>query len=169
MPSSEIAGLTEDTTPDTTDITYVQDAAGTVDKKVPLSKLPVSDASTAAITAAVLAHTSDGSAAHAASAISIADSGNDFTATDVEGALAELQSDAETDAAALATHAALTAAAHGIADTAAVPAVCVEDGAGGYETIPATARIYIGAIDPAGGGVTGGRDEEYDIWLDVSP
>jgi hypothetical protein len=41
------------------------------------------------------AHLADTADAHDASAISIADAGGDFTATDVEGALAELQADAE--------------------------------------------------------------------------
>ncbi len=41
------------------------------------------------------AHIADTSDAHDASAISILDTANDFTATDVEGALAELQSDNE--------------------------------------------------------------------------
>jgi len=58
------------------------------------------------------AHLNDTSDAHDASAISIADAANDFTATDVEGALAELQSDAETDAQNLADHLADTSAAH---------------------------------------------------------
>jgi hypothetical protein len=65
-------------------------------------------------------HVNDTSAAHAASAISIADAGNDFTATDVEGALAELQSDHEADAAALAAHEADTTSVHGITDTSAL-------------------------------------------------
>jgi len=60
----------------------------------------LTDATTAADLAAHIADTAD---AHDASAISILDTAGDFTATDVEGALAELQSDAETDAAALAT------------------------------------------------------------------
>jgi hypothetical protein len=58
------------------------------------------------------AHINDTSDAHDASAISIADAGGDFTATDVEGALAELQSDAETDAQNLADHLADSSAAH---------------------------------------------------------
>ena len=45
------------------------------------------------VTAADAAHTGDADDAHDASAISILDTANDFTATDVEGALAELQSD----------------------------------------------------------------------------
>ena len=45
--------------------------------------------------AALDAHTGDTADAHDASAISILDTANDFTATDVEGALAELQSDNE--------------------------------------------------------------------------
>jgi hypothetical protein len=43
----------------------------------------------------VSAHLADTTDAHDASAISILDVANDFTATDVEGALAELQADAE--------------------------------------------------------------------------
>jgi hypothetical protein len=48
---------------------------------------------------AVAAHTGDTADAHDASAISILDTAGDFTATDVEGALAELQADAEAHAA----------------------------------------------------------------------
>lgn len=53
MADSEIAGLTEDTTPDSTDNVYVQDAAGAVDKRVPLSALPVSTAAQTALDAKV--------------------------------------------------------------------------------------------------------------------
>lgn len=49
---------------------------------------------------AVAAHTGDATDAHDASAISILDAAGDFTATDVEGALAELQADAEAHVAA---------------------------------------------------------------------
>lgn len=49
MADSEIAGLTEDTTPDSTDNVYAQDAAGAVDKRVPLSALPVSTATQTAL------------------------------------------------------------------------------------------------------------------------
>lgn len=45
--------------------------------------------------AELAAHLADTTDAHDASAISILDTANDFTATDVEGALAELQADAE--------------------------------------------------------------------------
>ena len=58
------------------------------------------------------AHIADTTDAHDASAISILDTANDFTATDVEGALAELQSDAEADAQALSDHLADTTDAH---------------------------------------------------------
>lgn len=58
------------------------------------------------------AHLADTADAHDASAISILDAANDFTATDVEGALAELQSDHEADAQGLADHLADTSAAH---------------------------------------------------------
>lgn len=49
-------------------------------------------------------HLTDASDSHDASAISIADAANDFTATEVEGALAELQAADEADEAALAAH-----------------------------------------------------------------
>jgi hypothetical protein len=62
--------------------------------------------------AALQAHLDDAADAHDASAISILDAANDFTATDVEGALAELQSDAEADATALSDHIADATAAH---------------------------------------------------------
>jgi trimeric autotransporter adhesin len=58
------------------------------------------------------AHVNDATDAHDASAISIADAGGDFTATDVEGALDELQADAEADAAALSAHISDSSAAH---------------------------------------------------------
>lgn len=64
------------------------------------------------VAAALAAHLADTSDAHDASAISILDAAGDFTATDVEGALAELQSDHEADAQALADHIADTTAAH---------------------------------------------------------
>lgn len=67
---------------------------------------------TAGAQAKVDAHVNDTTDAHDASAISILDTANDFTATDVEGALAELQSDHEADATALADHLADTADAH---------------------------------------------------------
>ena len=50
------------------------------------------------------AHTGDAADAHDASAISILDTANDFTATDVEGALAELQADNEAHIAAADPH-----------------------------------------------------------------
>lgn len=54
--------------------------------------------------AALDAHTGDTADAHDASAISILDTAADFTATDVEGALAELQSDNEAHVAAADPH-----------------------------------------------------------------
>lgn len=57
-------------------------------------------------------HLADATDAHDASAISIVDAAGDFTATEVEGALAELQSDAEADAQALADHLADATDAH---------------------------------------------------------
>lgn len=68
------------------------------------------------------AHVNDAADAHDASAISIADAGSDFTATDVEGALAELQSDHEADATALSDHVADAAAAHAATAIAFTPA-----------------------------------------------
>lgn len=58
-------------------------------------------AAEATAAAALAGHTGDTGDAHDASAISIVDAGGDFTATDVEGALDELQADHEADAAAL--------------------------------------------------------------------
>lgn len=54
--------------------------------------------------AALNAHTGDATDAHDASSISILDAAADFTATEVEGALAELQAADEADEAALAAH-----------------------------------------------------------------
>jgi hypothetical protein len=54
--------------------------------------------------AAADTHIADATDAHDASAISIADAGADFTATDVEGALDELQSDNEAHVAAADPH-----------------------------------------------------------------
>lgn len=65
--------------------------------------------------------------AHPASAISILDAAGDFTADNVESALAELQSDAEADATALADHLADTSDAHDAS------AISVAD-SGGYLT-----------------------------------
>lgn len=67
---------------------------------------PTVDATHAGSThsAATDTHIADTSAAHAASAISIADAGGDFTATDVEGALDELQADNEAHVAAADPH-----------------------------------------------------------------
>ena len=67
---------------------------------------PTVDATHAGSThsAATDTHIADAADAHDASAISIADAGNDFTATDVEGALDELQADNEAHAAAADPH-----------------------------------------------------------------
>jgi hypothetical protein len=148
MPSSEISGLTEDTTPDTTDVTYVQDSAGTVDKKVPLSKLPASDATTAAIAAeATLARNAD----------------NLTSGTVADARIAStITRDTE-----LTSHAALTTGVHGLTFPAATPIFYIEDGAGGYEPLDANARIYLGTIDPTGGGVANGRDVDYDLYINL--
>lgn len=81
----------------------------------------VQAAAEATASAALSAHLTDTADAHDASAISILDTANDFTATDVEGALAELQSDAEADDAALAAHLADTADAHDASAISFVP------------------------------------------------
>lgn len=52
MPDNRIVDLTEDTTPDASDVIYASDAAGSVDKRVPLSALPVSTLQAAADAAA---------------------------------------------------------------------------------------------------------------------
>lgn len=106
---------------------------------------------TAAAQAALNAHLSDASDAHDASAISILDSANDFTATDVEGALAELQTDHEADAQALADHLADTADAHDATAISFSPA----------GTIAATdvqAAIEEVAAEAGGGGAPTGAD-----------
>jgi hypothetical protein len=66
--------------------------------------LATHDALGLATDAELAAHTGDTSDAHDASAISILDAAGDFTATDVEGALAELQADAEAHVAAADPH-----------------------------------------------------------------
>jgi hypothetical protein len=66
--------------------------------------LATHDAMGLATDAELAAHTGDTSDAHDASAISILDAAGDFTATDVEGALAELQADAEAHVAAADPH-----------------------------------------------------------------
>jgi len=76
------------------------------------SHAAVQAAAEATAAAALAAHTGDASDAHDASAISILDAAADFTATEVEGALAELQADAEADATALSDHIADASAAH---------------------------------------------------------
>jgi hypothetical protein len=57
-------------------------------------------------------HATDGTHSIAASSISIVDAADDFTATDVEAALAELQADHEADATALTNHIGDASAAH---------------------------------------------------------
>lgn len=81
---------------------WIADAAGTAWTNV-----------TAAGGGAVLSvNTQTGAVVLDAADIAIVDAGNDFTATEVEGALAELQSDHEADATALSDHIADTSAAH---------------------------------------------------------
>lgn len=89
-------------------------------------------------------HLDDTTDAHDASAISIADAGNDFTATDVEGALAELQSDHEADSTALSDHIADATAAHAATAIAFTP-----DGSIAATTVQAA---IVEVRDEAGGG-----------------
>lgn len=99
-------------------------------------------------------HIADTSDAHDASAISIADAGNDFTATDVEGALAELQADAEADATALTDHTGDTSDAHdasaiSIADAGNdFTATTVE---GALDELQADNEAHAAAADPHAG------------------
>lgn len=79
-------------------------------------------AAEATAAAALAAHLGDASDAHDASAISILDTAADFTATDVEGALAELQTADEADEAALAAHLADGSDAHDASAISSVPA-----------------------------------------------
>lgn len=99
---------------------------------------------------AVSDHTGDTTDAHDASAISILDSGNDFTATDVEGALAELQADHETDAQDLADHEGDTTDAHDAS------AISIAD-SGGYFT-GTEVEAALQELGAGGGGGGGGVD-----------
>jgi len=91
------------------------------------------------------AHIIDAADAHDASAISILDAADDFTATNVEDALAELQSDAEADAQALADHIADTTNVHdhgslgGLADDDHTQYALLAGRAGGQTLIGGTA------------------------------
>jgi hypothetical protein len=98
-------------------------------------------AETALSGAALAAHLADTSDAHDASAISIADAGNDFTATDVEGALAELQADNEAHVAAADPH----------------PGYVLES------AIAAKGDLYVGTADNTVGILTVGSDDEILI------
>jgi hypothetical protein len=108
------------------------------------SHAAVQAAAEATAAAALAAHTSDTSDAHDASAISIADAGNDFTATDVEGALAELQADHDADATALSDHIADSSAAHAATAISFTP-----DGSIAATTVQAA---IVEVRDEAGGG-----------------
>jgi hypothetical protein len=108
------------------------------------SHAAVQAAAEATAAAALSAHVTDTEDAHDASAISIADAGNDFTATDVEGALAELQADHEADATALSDHIADTSAAHAASAIAFTP-----DGSIAATTVQAA---IVEVRDEAGGG-----------------
>ena len=103
-------------------------------------------------------HTGDTTDAHDASAISILDAANDFTATDVEGALAELQSDAEADATALSDHIADTSDAHDAS------AISIAD-AGAYYT----STEVEGALQEIGAGGIGGGGGIGEILISDTP
>ncbi|HSX22671.1 MAG TPA: hypothetical protein VLE97_07875, partial [Gaiellaceae bacterium] len=97
-------------------------------------------------------HLNDAADAHDASAISILDAANDFAATDVEGALAELQSDAEADATALSDHIADTSAAHAASAIGFTP-----DGSISSTNVQAAiqeVRDEAGAATPAASAIT---------------
>jgi hypothetical protein len=104
----------------------------------------VQAAAEATAAAALSAHLTDTSDAHDASSISVADAGNDFTATDVEGALAELQADHEADVTALTDHIADASAAHAATAIAFTP-----DGSIAATTVQAA---IVEVRDEAGGG-----------------
>jgi len=70
-------------------------AASMTDHKHAMPANPVTAHESAYAHTDIAGHIADASDAHGASAISILDTAGDFTATDVEGALAELQTDAE--------------------------------------------------------------------------
>lgn len=94
------------------------------------------------------AHITDATDAHDASAISIIDAAGDFTATEVEGALAELQSDAEADAQALADHLSDAADAH---DASAVSVLDTATNFTGTDVEAVLAELQDN-IDAVGGG-----------------
>jgi hypothetical protein len=110
--------------------------------------------------AALDAHLADTTDAHDASAISILDTAADFTATDVEGALAELQADHEADEAALAAHLADTVDAHDASAISSVPAgtlaaTDVQTALNELDTEKAAAAAAVMDGDAAGGDLTG--------------
>jgi hypothetical protein len=100
------------------------------------------------------AHITDATDAHDASAISIIDAAGDFTATEVEGALAELQSDAEADAQALSDHLADAADAHDAS------AISVLDTGGDY-----TATDVEGVLAEIAGQLGGGGSRSIPVDL----
>lgn len=126
----------------TIDFTY-NDAGNTISAIVSLSSISAAHLSFDVATQVELNdHINDTSDAHDASAISILDTANDFTATDVEGALAELQAADEADEAALAAHLADTADAHDASAISFVPAA-------GIAATDAQAAIEEAATDAA--------------------
>lgn len=128
-------------------------------------------AAEATAAAALAAHTGDADDAHDASAISILDAAGDFTATDVEGALAELQADAEAHVAAGDPHPAyvLEAATPGgeLGGTYASPTVDASHSgsthAATQAAAEATAAGALAAHVAAGDPHTGYRLESVDL------
>jgi hypothetical protein len=91
------------------------------------------------------------SGASAAEDVTIADAGNDFTATDVEGALAELQADHEADATALADHIADTSDAHDASAISIADAgndFTATDVEGALSELQADNEAHVAAADP---------------------
>lgn len=116
--------------------------------------------------AALDAHINDTTDAHDASAISIADAGNDFTATDVEGALDELQADAEVDATALSDHIADTADAH---DASAISVVSTTLSGTGVDVQAVFEELDNLLDDHSARHENGGADEISIAGLDGTP
>jgi hypothetical protein len=109
------------------------------------------DIALAATAADLTAHIDDSADAHNASAVSIADAGGIITATDVEGALQEIQGALDTDEAALSDHLADATDAHDAS------AISIADAAGDFTAthvegalaeLQSDAETHAAAADP---------------------
>jgi hypothetical protein len=178
MPSSEIADLTEDTTPDSTDVIYAQNAGGTVDKRVPLSALPIPTAVQTALDAKVgdtgnetIAGVKTFSSDPIVPAEAYGETWNGSnevpTKNDLFDALELLDETISTNDDAVTAHTSDSTAVHGITNTLALPEVWVSNGAGGYVLTSTIQRIYVGPDDPASAS-PGGRSQNYDVWIDTT-